>query len=75
MKRKYDKPAAVKIDYVYDDQIVAQSPEAVKADPERVDVCTWADQTCFMMYYVPTKARGTDNCAMYPGVPLPKDQQ
>ncbi len=72
MKKIYRSPIAKKIDYAFDEQIIAQSvPFSPKTDPDEVGVCTWTGATCFMIYYEAAKVRGVDNCDSYPGEPLP----
>lgn len=72
MKKAYHAPMAKKIDYEFDDQVAAASyPINNYADPWLGGVCTWGDGNCSMIYYEPTKARGLNDCSMYPGVPLP----
>lgn len=72
MKKPYRKPIAKKVDYAFEEQIAAASyPISNYADPWNGNVCTYGDGQCSLVYNTPTKARGLDNCIMYPGVPLP----
>ena len=42
MKRQYNKPTVMKIDYTYDTQVVAESRlTASRGDPMDLTYCTW----------------------------------
>lgn len=67
MKRMYKEPYAKKVNFEYDDQVVATSvyPDAPQGDPYVINNCTWhrTNSTCNIMFNTP-KARGIDNCMM-----------
>ena len=72
MKKVYYAPIAKKIDYAFEEQVAAQSyPINNYADPWLTEkVCTWGDGSCSVIYNVPSKARGLNDC-QYPGtIPL-----
>lgn len=63
MKRIYLKPVAKRIDYHYQEQVMAASyPISDFAAPLRPDRCTWGDGSCNVMFNVP-QSRGINNCA------------
>ena len=70
MKKAYRAPIAKKIDYAFQEQVVAESLP-VKNFVDAWDtgiVCTWGEAGCSVVYNV--KARTLDDC-MYPGnIPL-----
>lgn len=75
MKKKYYAPIAKKIDYTYQEQVVAQSPGNVPVegflDPWNTHVvCTWGWTDCSLVYNVPTKARGLNDCENQGNIPL-----
>ena len=62
MKRKYAKPFVQKIEYAYEEQVVARSyPLRDYADPWNGGKCTWGGSSCSIIYNTP-KARGWDDC-------------
>ena len=67
MKRMYKKPYVKKVDFEYDDQVVAASPypDAPQGDPYKIGNCTYqrTNPTCNIMFNVP-KAKGIDHCVM-----------
>ena len=69
MKREYRKPMAKKIDYAFEEQVIARSdyhePEDYD-DPYKTHlVCTWGPTMpmCNVIYNKPTQARGLNQCA------------
>lgn len=71
VKKAYRAPVAKKIDYAYQEQVVAESlPVKNYVDAwETGVVCTWGEAGCSVVYNQ-TKARGLNDC-MYPGnIPL-----
>lgn len=73
MKKMYCAPVAKKIDYAFDDQIVATSvPVEHHTDwYETGIVCTWGPTkvNCNTIYNVPL-ARGLNNCLDQGDIPL-----
>ena len=67
MKKAYSTPKAHKVDYSFDEQLVAQSwPLMGYADPWRGGVCTHGDGECSSIFNV--KAKGLNDC-ITPGNP------
>lgn len=63
MKKTYRSPIAKKIDYTYEENVVAKSyPISNYADPWEGGRCTYGDGSCSVMFNVPKKARGWDDC-------------
>lgn len=61
VKKAYRAPVAKKIDYAYQEQVVAESyPLHNYADPWRGSVCTWGDGSCSVIYNL--MARGLNDC-------------
>lgn len=72
MKKIYCTPIAKKIDYAYQEQVVAQSipvKEYLDAWDTGV-VCTWGWVECSIIYNQP-KARGLNDCEHQGNIPLP----
>lgn len=67
MKRTYRKPIAKKIDYDFQEQIMAASiPIQTKLDPWHTgEHCTWGTADCSVIFNVRT--RGLDDC-LVPGL-------
>jgi len=70
MKKTYRTPIAKKVDYAFQEQIAAASvPVEHHTDWHHTGiVCTWGatQNNCSVIYNVPTKARGLNDC-MSPG--------
>lgn len=63
MKKKYSRPMARKVDYVFQEQIAASSyPLNNYADPWNGDACTWGNGECSLIYNVATTSRGLNDC-------------
>lgn len=62
MKRTYQKPMAKKIDYDFQEQIMATSiPIQTKLDPwDTKEHCTWGTSDCSAIFNV--MARGLNDC-------------
>ena len=71
MKKTYHAPIAKKIDYSYQEQVVAQSlPIQYFVDAWQTGkVCTWGGAECSVIYNQP-KARGLNDCEYQGNVPL-----
>ncbi|MBR5547918.1 MAG: hypothetical protein IKU70_13200 [Clostridia bacterium] len=68
MKKMYQTPKAHKVDYSFQEQLVAQSwPIAGYADPWKHSVCTYDDGVCSKVYLM--NARGINDCTTLPGNP------
>ena len=62
MKKMYMTPAAKKVEFSYQDHVVAASyPVNIMADPWDAQKCTWGDGACSVIYNV--KAKGLDDCS------------
>lgn len=74
MKKTYKAPVAKKVDYVFEDQIVAGSvPVQGHTDWYQTDiVCTWGPNTfnCNKIYNEPVMVRSLDQCSMQGDIPL-----
>ena len=72
MKRVYKAPIAKKIDYAYQEQVVAQSlPVQNYVDAWLTNkVCTWGEAGCSWVYNMPKMARGLDDCEKQGNIPL-----
>ncbi len=69
MKKAYNTPKATKVDYSFQEQLVAQSwPTSDYADPWRGSVCTYNDGSCNIMFTT-SKARGLYDCEVPLGNP------
>ena len=63
MKKAYLKPSAKKVDYSFDDQIMAASyPIKEWHDPMYTNKCTWGDSSCNWIFNVPKTRSMIDNC-------------
>lgn len=72
MKKAYRAPVAKKIDYAYQEQVVAESLP-VKNYVDAWDtgiVCTWGWAECSIIYNKPQMARGLDDCENQGNIPL-----
>jgi len=62
MKKTYQKPSVKKVDYNFQEQVIATSyPLKQYADPWGTDYCTHREDDCNSIFNTP-KTRGIDNC-------------
>lgn len=67
MKKMYQKPSVKKVDYNFQEQIVATSYDIENyADPWKTGYCTWGDGVCSVVFNLSKKSRGIDNCSYAP---------
>ena len=64
--KKYVTPIAKKVEFSYQDHVLATGsfPLSTYADPWDVDTCTRKTNECSLVYY--TKAKGVDDCYFPP---------
>lgn len=76
MKKAYYTPVAKKIDYVFEEHVIAEYsfPTAGWADPSEINACTYDHGTCYKMYNKMVRIQGPNSCdsqGMVPGVTVP----
>ena len=78
MKKEYRKPAIKKIDYAFEEQVMAQYsfPTSGWADPSVINACTYDHGMCYDKYNVMVRTIGPNSCkeqGSVPGVVVPDD--
>ncbi len=76
MKKLYRKPVAKKVDYVFEEQVMAQYsfPTSGWADPSDIGACTYDHGTCYDKYNIIVRVIGPNSCkeqGSVPGVTVP----
>lgn len=64
MKKMYQKPSVKKVDYNFQEQVIAASvPIKTLSDPWGTDYCTHRESDCSKIFYTP-KTLGINDCAV-----------